>query len=211
MSVLPQSGTTDELRETESHLLRSETLDRTTLTQMLDSPASQDLSACDTHSQRAMLLAEMPLAEAALRSGVIADFDRHMLSMELRSKRALSCAPRDSFTWLLAFDLDVLHGQLNEQAFDRLAMSYETSPNEAWIAIRRLVVALPVILVAPEPLRNKIVAEFQRLVRTGMQNDAARSYWAAPAAARPLLLAQVSKLSQRQQAAFSEALQRPAS
>jgi hypothetical protein len=208
MLVLPQSRTTDELREVESHLLRSETFDRTTFTQMLDGAASQDLSPCDTHAQRAMLLAEMPLAEAALRSGATNDFDRHMLALESRSRQALGCAPRDSFTWLLAFDLDVLHGQLNQQAFNRLAMSYETSPNEAWIAIRRLVVALPLVLVAPEPLRNKMLAEFQRLVRTGMPNDAARTYWAAPAAGRPLLLAQVSQLSPAQQTAFTEALRR---
>lgn len=48
----------------------------------------------------------------------------------------MSCTPRDSFAWLLAFDFEVLHGRLNQHSFDLLAMSYRTSPNEAWIAIR---------------------------------------------------------------------------
>jgi len=53
---------------------------------------------------------------------------------------------------------------LNEQSFNLLAMSYETSPNEAWISIRRIIVAMPVVLAAPEPVRQKILFEFQQLI-----------------------------------------------
>jgi len=48
---------------------------------------------------------EMPLAEAALRSGAASEFDRRIQSLEARSRQVLSCAPRESFAWLLAFDL----------------------------------------------------------------------------------------------------------
>jgi hypothetical protein len=206
--VLPQSEAADDFRDVESRLLRFETFSRATLSRTLESQASQGLSACDTHSQRAMMLMEIPLAEAALRSGTTGEFDRHIQSLEDRSRRILGCAPRESFVWLLAFELELLHGRLNEHSFDLLAMSYETSPNEAWIAIRRIVVAIPRILNAPEPLRQKILFEFQQLVRNGFLDDATRAYSTASGSIRPLLQTQIDQLDLHQQKLFSDALQR---
>jgi hypothetical protein len=206
--ALPRSEAADDFRDIESRLLRSETFSRTSLTQTLESQASQNVSPCDTHSQRALLLMEMPLAEAALRSGAASEFDQHIQSLEARSKRVLSCAPRESFVWLLAFTLEVLHGQLNEPSFNLLAMSYETSPNEAWISIRRIIVAMPLVLVAPEPVRQKILFEFQQLIRNGFDDDAARSYFTAPGSVRSLLQTQVEQLDLPRQKKFSDTLQR---
>jgi hypothetical protein len=206
--ALPRSEAADDLRDIESRLLRSEAFNRASLTQTLESQISRDLSPCDTHSQRALLLMEMPLAEAALRSGAAAEFDRHVQSLEARSRQVLGCAPRESFVWLLAFDLEVLHGRLNEQSFDLLAMSYETSPNEAWISIRRIIVAMPLVLVAPEPVRKKILFEFQQLIRNGFVDDAARCYFTASSSVRSLLQAQIEQLELPRQKDFSDALQK---
>ena len=205
--ALPQSERVDDLQDIESRLLRFEVFSPKTLLRF-QSQGSQDLSPCDTHSERAMLLMEMPLAEAALRSGAADEFDRHIRSLEARSRRILSCTPRESFVWLLMFDLEVLHGLLNEHSFNLLAMSYETSPNEAWISIRRIVVALPLVLLAPEPLRQKILFEFQLLVRNGFLDEAARSYLTSSEPIRSLLQRQIEQLELFRQKAFSAALQR---
>jgi hypothetical protein len=206
--AVPRSEAADDLRDIEGRLLRSETFSRTSLTQTLESQMSHDLSPCDTHSQRPLLLMEMPLAEAALRSGAAAEFDRHVQSLEARSRQVLGCAPRESFVWLLAFDLEVLHGRLNAQSFDLLAMSYETSPNEAWISIRRIIVAMPLVLVAPEPVRQKILFEFQKLIRNGFVDDAAHCYFIASSSIRSLLQAQIEQLDLPRQKKFSDALQK---
>jgi hypothetical protein len=205
---LPRSEAADDFRDIESRLLRLERFNRTASTQTLESRAAQSLSACDTHSQRAMLLMEMPLAEAALRAGFTKEFDRHVRSLEVRSRLILSCTPRDSFVWLLVFNLEALHGLSNERSFDALSMSYETSPNEAWISIRRTMVAIPLLLIAPEPLRLKIINEFQQLICNGFADNAARSYLAAPQSIRSLLLTQVELLNFPQQKSFSDALQK---
>jgi hypothetical protein len=109
----------------------------------------------------------------------------------------LGCTPRESFVWLLAFNLEVLHGLLNEHAFNLLAMSYETSPNEAWISVRRIIVAMPLVLIAPEPLRQRILFEFQQLIRYGFVDEAARSYSAASGPIRSLLQTQIEQLDLR--------------
>jgi hypothetical protein len=206
--TLRQSEAADEFWDIESRLLRFESFDRSALTQTLESRSARSLSACDIHSQRALLLMEMPLAEAALRSGAADEFDQHIQSLETRSRRILACAPRQSFVWLLAFNLEVLHGRLDRQAFNLLAMSYETSPNEAWISIRRNMVAIPLVLTAPEPLRQKMLFEFQQLIRYGFAEEAARSYLAASGSIRSLLQAQIAELDPGRQKVFSDTLQR---
>jgi hypothetical protein len=206
--ALPPSEAADDFRDIESRLLGSQTFNSTSLTKILESQASQNLSPCDTHSQRALLLMEMPLAAAALRSGAAGEFDRRIQSLEARSRQVLGCTPRDSFVWLLAFGLEVLHGRLNEQSFDLLAMSYETSPNEAWISIRRIIVAMPLVLVAPEPVRQKILFEFQKLIRNGFVDDAAHCYFIASLSIRSLLQAQIEQLDLPRQKKFSDALQK---
>jgi hypothetical protein len=119
----------------------------------------------------------------------------------------LSCTPRESFVWLLLFDLAVLHGQIDDQSARLLAMSYETSPNEAWIAIRRTTAALPIMLLLGEPLRKTVVSEFQQLIRFGLVDDAARAYARSPAAVHAALQSEIEKLSGEQQQAFWGALQ----
>jgi hypothetical protein len=155
-----------------------------------------------------MLLMEMSLAETALRSGAVQEFDQRTKSIQIRATRVLSCTPRESFVWLLIFQLEVLNGHLDEQSFGLLAMSYETSPNEAWISIRRILVAMPLVLVAPESTRQKILTEFQLLTRHGFVDAAARAYLGAPDRARSLLQSRIEQLNKDQQAAFSNALQK---
>lgn len=151
---------------------------------------------------------EIPLADDALRSGASKEFDRHIQSLETRTRLVLGCTPRDSFVWLLAFNLEMVHGRLNEHAFNLLATSYETSPNEAWLSTRRIVIAIPLVPIAPESLRKKILVEFQQLVRSGFESAAARAYLAASQPVRSLLLAQIEQLGPPQQRAFSDALQK---
>ncbi len=205
--TLPQSEASEDFRYIENRLLHFESFSGPTLSTALHSEVSASLSACDTHSQRALLMMELPLAEAALRSGAAVEFDQHLRSLETRSSQVLGCMPRDSFVWLLAFDLDILHGKLDDHAFSLLAMSYQTSPNEAWISVRRVVLAVPLLLVAPEAVRRSILAEFQQLVRNGFAGDAARGYWHASPSVRALLRTQIEQLDAAAQKAFNDALQ----
>ena len=200
--ALPTSETSDNLRNIETHLLQSETFDSKALAVELSSPAAEAVSACDSSSQTALLLMEMDLTQAALRAGAVDDFDRHANSLETRSKETLSCAPRDSLVWLVAFSLRILHGQSDKQALDLLGMSYETSPNEAWIGIRRIIAAMPVLALLSQPLQEKVLAEFEQLARSGFVYEAARSYAGASTSTRPLLLDRIQRLDAKEQKLF---------
>ena len=208
VSNLATGAAADEFQSLETSVLRFETYSPAAATRMLQSTAAQDLSACDTHGQRALLLLEMPLADAALRSGAAHGFDRHLQSLTMRARQAVACAPRDSLIWLLLFGLEVEHGRLDTHAFDLLAASYDTSPHEAWVAVRRILIGVPVVLSAPEPIRQRILAEFQDLVRHRFLETPAHAYAKAPAPVRDLLLSRIEQLDLPSQKAFAEALQK---
>ncbi|MGA7994387.1 MAG: hypothetical protein WCA28_05695, partial [Bradyrhizobium sp.] len=196
----------DEFWDLEARLLKFENFSGTAATGILG--GAEHLDGCDTHSQRALLLLEIPLADAALRSGAAHEYDLHIQSLEARTQTILSCSPRDSFGWLVNFGLEVQHGRLNEHTFDLLAMSYETSPNEAWVGVRRIVIAIPAMLAAPEAIREKVLAEFQNLIRQRFVEIPARAYLNASASTRALLQSSVEQLDPLSRKIFSDTLQR---
>jgi hypothetical protein len=108
---------------------------------------------------------------------------------------------------MLLFDLAVLHGQSDERAFGLLARSYDTSPSEAWISIRRINVALPLLFQMGDGLRNTVLSEFQRLIRSGFVQETARSYSQSSAPVRSALETRIEQLTAAEQKAFSAALQ----
>lgn len=205
---VPRGEAADDFRDVESRLLQFETFSQATSTSTLANAPGWDLSPCDNHAQRALLLMEIPLADAALRSGATHEYDERVRSLEARARQALRCTPRDSFIWLVLFGLETGHGVLDQHAFDLLAMSYETSPNEAWVATRRIALAIPVVLSAPEPMQRKILAEFQNLVSNGFVELPARSYLRASAPTRALLQSRIEQLDASSQKAFSDALKK---
>ena len=205
INVLPTSEAADNFRFLEGRLLQSDTFNPDTLAHELASPAAQVVRDCDAHSQTALLLIQMQLALAALGAGAVAEFEQHGQSMELRLRRTLACEPRQSFVWLLAFTLDVMHGRLNDQAFNLLAMSYQTSPNEAWIAVRRMIVAIPLIPTMPDHLKEQVLGEFQQLVQDGFTRETALSYSSASTSVRDLLQARIERLRPSQQKHFWDA------
>jgi len=198
----------DDFLDLEARLLRFENYDRITSSRMLEDADAEGLSPCDMHAQRALLLLEMPLAYDALRSGTVNEYDSRIRSIEDRVRRTLRCSPRNSFVWLAAFALETQHGILNQHTFDLIAMSYKTSPNEAWLGIRRVVVAVPTLLVAPEGIKQSILTEFQDLVRLRFIELPARAYMNASEATRALLRSRIEQLDPQSKRAFSDALQK---
>jgi hypothetical protein len=67
---------------------------------------------------------------------------------------------------------------------------------------------MPLVLAAPDPVRQKILLEFQQLIRNGFEYDAARSYITASGSVRSLLQTQIEQLDLPRQKKFSNALQR---
>lgn len=203
-----QSIVASDFWDVEAQLLRFETFTKAAAARTLESPAAQALSPCDSHAQRALLLMELSLANADQRSGAASAVNRRVQSLEARTRQILSCAPRDSFAWLVAFGLEASRGAPTGHAFDLLAMSYETAPNEAWVALRRMIVAIPAALAAPEQVQKMILDEFQNLIQHRFVEIPARAYFDAPPETRALLQLRIEQLSPASKRLFSEELEK---
>jgi hypothetical protein len=208
LSNIVRGEAADDFRDIETRLLQFEGFSRATETRVLASTAAQDINACDSHAQHALLLMEIPLADAALRSGALDPLNRRTRSLEARARQALSCTPRDAFVWLVLFGVQTAHGVLDAHTFDLLAMSYQTAPNEAWIAVRRILLAVPVVRSAPGPMQETILAEFQRLIANGYVDMPARAYRNASEPVRRELQARVDQLETSRQKSFADAVQK---
>lgn len=120
----------------------------------------------------------------------------------------MSCSPHDSLAWIVLFALALQAGRLDAEAFGLLEASYETSPNEAWIGIRRVGVAAPVSLLAPTDTRQKLLAEFSALIEHGFVELPAQAYVRSHQAVRELLDTAISPLDPLRQRRFREAVQK---
>lgn len=203
-----QSIVASDFWDVEAQLLRFETFTRTAAAKTLESPAAQSLSPCDSHAQRALLLMELTLADAEQRSGATPAVGRRVQALETRTRQILSCAPRDSFAWLVAFGLQASRAAPISHSFELLAMSYETAPNEAWVALRRMIVAIPVALAAPAPVQKMILDEFQNLIQHRFAEIPARVYFNASAETRALLQPRIELLSPPSKRLFSDELEK---
>jgi hypothetical protein len=207
ISNIGQSIVTSDFWDVEAQLLRFETFTKTAAVGTLESPAAQSLSPCDTHAQRALLLMELSLADADQRAGATSAVNRRIQSLEARTRQILSCAPHDSFAWLVTFGLEAARGPTGH-AFDLLAMSYETAPREAWVALRRMIVAIPVALAAPVQVQKMILDEFQNLIQNRFFEIPARVYFKASPETRALLQPRIEQLSPANRRQFSEELEK---
>ena len=83
------------------------------------------------------------------------------------ARKALTCAPTDSFLWLTLFWLDAIKHGLEQNNANYLRLSYALGPNEAWIALWRIRLAFQLFEKLPPDLAGDAIDEFVMLVNTG--------------------------------------------
>jgi hypothetical protein len=207
ISGFARSAAADYFEDVEGRLLSFASYSAQAAGEMHDGALAQELSECDNHAQRSLLLLELPLADAALKAGATADFDRRVQSIEERAKRDIACTPRDPLLWLVLFGLDVQHGARDRHTFDLLATSYAVSPHEAWIGLRRAMVTIPIVQTIPDPLREQVLAEFENLINDKLPEIPARLFLSASDAARAILQPRIDRLDPKSRQAFASMLQ----
>ncbi len=82
------------------------------------------------------------------------------------TRRALSCAPADSFVWLALFWLDAGKHGFDSHNANYLRLSYALGPNESWIALWRSRLAFALFERLPTDLADDAIDEFIKLVDT---------------------------------------------
>ena len=111
------------------------------------------------------------LVEADLALGQVSAVELETLQGSIDI--ALDRNPTRSFLWLADYRLQELRSGSGAADLGLLRMSYQTGPNEAWIAVKRNPIALGVFPSLLEETKSRVVAEFAGLVRSWLYEDAA--------------------------------------
>jgi hypothetical protein len=112
------------------------------------------------------------LLEDQLRTGVRKASASDLAELKMIVDAALAQSPTNSFMWLADVSTKRLRGEFTEGDFDLLRMSYGSSPNEAWIEVRRNPLTVSLFPSLPNDLKDRAVSEFARLVGAGLYEDA---------------------------------------
>lgn len=97
------------------------------------------------------------------------------------TRKALSCAPSDSFSWLNLFWLDAAVVDIQPKNATYLRLSYALGPNEGWICVRRNALAIASFKHLPADLQDDAIGEFVKLVDTGWARSVAADIFARAA------------------------------
>ena len=89
-----------------------------------------------------------------------------------------------------------------------LLMSYKLAPNEAWIAVRRSVIAFPVYPLMEKSDQAKVLQEFAGLVDNNFYVEAARIWMTLPDVIRSDIIPALNRLPTKDQMGFARAVRR---
>jgi hypothetical protein len=154
-------------------ILKAESFDSAMLSELkrqLDSTPADQLRpvGLDDVAVIRLKLFETKLTDGGIRAG-----NPDFAGLEASFAVALSKNPSNSFLWFANYWLSRVRGDATDRGIKLLRMSYETGPNEAWIAQRRNPVALGSFSSLPQDLSERAFSEFVRLVQSGLYQDAA--------------------------------------
>jgi hypothetical protein len=123
------------------------------------------------------------------------------------TRRALSCAPFDSFSWLTLFWLDATQHGVDSQNLRYLRLSYALGPNEAWIAVWRSRLAILAFAQLPSDVADEALSEFVRLVDAGyLYSEAAAIFASASPAVQGSLIERVKSANIVHRRIFAQTL-----
>jgi hypothetical protein len=131
-----------------------------------EAETAKQLSFCDATRLRDLLILRLAIFNDAIAERDEASVKLDYAPLYVATRTALSCAPSDSFAWLVLFWLDVGRRGFNSDNAHYLRLSYALSPNEEWIALWRNSLALSIFSQLPADLANDALAEFIKLVNT---------------------------------------------
>lgn len=155
-------------RSIASRLLQGETFK----TQLLLSDAQQAEDTdrqpfCDPTMLRSLVALRLFVLNESIAAANQALVDSSYDPVYNATRKALTCAPTDSFLWLTLFWLDAIKHGLDPNNANYLRLSYALGPNEAWIALWRIRLALLLFEKLPPDLAGDAIVEFVMLVNTG--------------------------------------------
>jgi hypothetical protein len=141
---------------------------------------------CRPPADRGGAVIRLRTVEDAISAGEQPLIDPGLQDLDRSLRHSLACSPADPFLWLVLFWVENMRNGYKPENLALLKMSYRLGPNEAWIGLKRVSLALALLRQLPAELADSVVLEFMGLVNSG--------YYFQMASIFPRLDPEVSKL-----------------
>lgn len=148
---------------------------------------------CSITALSGVALLRAVTAEAALVGGA-SETDNQLAKLQAAASSLLKCSPTQGFGWFALYWTELNRSGPSPRALSYLAMSYDTAPREAWIALMRNEAATRVLTLVSPQIKAAILDEWRDLLRAGLHGDAARILAQANSARRDVLIAAIADL-----------------
>jgi hypothetical protein len=158
----------------------------------------------DSPNNTSIAMIRLFLVDRGLKAGKGSPAD--IVQLETAVGDALAEAPTNSFTWLIADWLRRRKGGAMADDMTMLRMSYQTGPNEGWVAVKRNPVAVSRLSSLPGGLVDITLAEFAKMVGAGLFQEAAGVLADADPAVRERLLATLVDIDEDNRRQFARVL-----
>src|SRR6185437_1484678 len=124
---------------------------------------SEKSGFCRPAALESAAIIQLRIAETASKGSLKGGPDLNRLDGAVRA--SLSCAPVNSFMWLVLFALENATNGYQPQNLRYLRMSYADGPNEGWILERRNPLVMGGFELLPADLAAKAIDEFMHLLK----------------------------------------------
>ena len=128
--------------------------------------AFEPAALCDPIKLHNAVVVRLAISDSAIAAANHTSVDSAHTAFYDLARRALACAPTDSFVWLTLFWLDATKNGLTPANANYLRLSYAEGPNEGWIALWRVRLALALFERLPSDLSSDALNDFINLVDT---------------------------------------------
>jgi hypothetical protein len=191
-----------------TELLRGRTFnDQVLLREVNEVEASEQPLFCDPAALRTIFILRLGILRDAITAVDRKLIDSAYIPLHDAARTALTCAPTDSFAWLVLFWLDAAKHGLQPNNVNYLQMSYALAPNEEWIALWRNRLAMAVFTQLPENLVDDAINEFVGLVNTGqLYQETATIFASAAPAVEKRIVARLKSAGSVQRQIFARTL-----
>ena len=128
--------------------------------------ALEPAALCDPTKLHSAVVVRLAISDSAIAMANHTSVDSEHTAFYDLVRRALACTPTDSFVWLTLFWLDATKSGLTPGNAKYLRLSYAVGPNEGWVALWRVRLALALFERLPSDLSSDALNDFINLVDT---------------------------------------------
>ena len=174
--------------------------------QMLEIEAAKQLSYCYSVARRSAAIIRFRIMEEAISTGEQTNIDPQMQPLNDLILKSISCAPADSFMWLIFSWAENTQNSCKTECLKYLQMSYQLGPNEGWIALIRNYFAFSLYQKLTSDLADQAIKEFLGLLEMDVPEQMVQIFTGPAWQVRDEIIPRLKDVSDRGRQQFAKAL-----